>query len=302
MKKKLKMLKYTVLLFNLIGLFMYHLLFQASVTVTQNLPATAPAAGSFEVDVTINKSDVSGFAKFEEDFPKGFTVTALKREGATILSSDNDIRFIWASLPSASVITISFRVTADSTVSGAQAFSGKFLYVVNNERQEADATPATITITPLPANPVAAAQPPPAAAPADTAAKAAAPVTAAPAITVPAVQAISSPLFVTQSLSASTVAPATDITVTLMVHRGSVTGFAKLEEPLPNGVVAEGNDMMGGSFTFADGKAKFVWLNLPSDSVFSVSYKITPTSTASGEQSLAGQFSYLQNDNAMTFN
>ncbi len=292
------MIKYSVLLFNLIGLFIYHLFFQANVTVTQNVPTSAAAAGSFEVDVTINKSDVSGFAKFEEDFPNGFTATAIKKSGATILSSDNDIRFIWASLPSDGVITISFRVTVDSSVSGNRQFTGKFLYVVNNERQEADAPPATINITPLAGNTPVATAPPPSDTSKQSIQQAAAPPQS---IIVPPAQTQAQPLSASQTLSASSVAPAGDLTVTVLIRRGNVTGFAKLEETIPNGVIAEGVDLHGSSFTFVDNKAKFVWLTLPADSAFSISYKLTPSSTLTGTQSVSGEFSYLLNDNAASF-
>lgn len=294
------MIKFLVLLFNLIGLFICHLFFQSNVTIVQDMPVTADAGSSFVVEVTINKADVSGFAKFEEDFPKGFTVTAIKKEGATILSSEKDIRYIWSALPSTSVIKISFKVTVGDSVSGKQSFSGKFLYVVNNERQEADAAPAEITIN-APKTNVAVA-------PAwkrDTAPiNVNQPVGDFPNNRVSMnlqSPAQTQPLTVTRTLSATTVAPAGDMMVKLVIHRGTVTGFAKLEETIPNGVVAEAGENGGASFTFVDNKAKFVWLNLPPDTVFTVSYKVTPGSNISGDQSISGEFSYLLNDNATKF-
>ncbi len=140
------MIKYLVLLFNLIGLFLYQLFFQTNVTATQSVPASADAGSSFMVEVSINKADISGFAKYQEDLPKGFTAVAVDKQGATVLSSDNAIKFIWASLPSDVTIKISFRVTVDASVTGSQPLSGKFMYVVNNERQEADVAASNITI------------------------------------------------------------------------------------------------------------------------------------------------------------
>src|SRR6185437_12931743 len=140
------MIKHIILLFNLLGLFLYQLLFQANVNVSQSVPSNADPGSSFVVQVTINKADVSGFAKFQEDLPSGFTAEAVDKQGATVLSSGNAIKFIWASLPSDPSFKISFKVTVDASVSGAQTLTGKFLYVVNNERQESDPTPASITI------------------------------------------------------------------------------------------------------------------------------------------------------------
>lgn len=311
------MIKYIILLFNLLGLFLYQLFFQANVNVTQSVPSSANAGSSFVVQVTINKADVSGFAKFQEDLPKGFTATAIDKDGATVLSSDDAIKFIWASLPSDAAVKVSFKVTVDASVSGAQTLAGKFLYVVNNERQESDAS-SSVTINGGASSPVANNTPPAnnTQTPPDTGHNGAPSnnntpaennstpptvttntVAAQPSAPVPSNTAVN----ITRSYSASTVEPAGDITVSLTVHKGSLSGFAKLEENIPNGLIVSEGDKQGASFTFVDNKAKFVWLSLPSDSVFTISYKISVGSTVSGDQAISGEFSYLENNNAMKY-
>ena len=373
------MIKHLVLLFSLVGLFFYQIFLQSSVTVTQTAPPTASANSSFVVQVTIDKGAVSGFAKFQEDFPQGFTAEAVDKHGATVLSSGNAIKFIWASLPSDQSITISFKVTVDGTVSGAQTFGGKFLYVVNNEKQEADAAPSTVTVgggavaanttqpsnttttpdnsaanntstqpsntttqpsntsttpanttTTQPDNSTTAAnttQPsnttttqPSNTAPSNTttqpdnsatAANTTTPTntttqptnttqpsnastTAAPA---PYVNGVS----VSQSFSTSSVAPGGSVTVSVTIHKGALSGFAKLEEILPAGLTATEGNKQSASFTFVDGKVKMVWLSLPSDSVFTVTYNIATGASMSGDQSITGTFSYVLNDAATKY-
>jgi outer membrane biosynthesis protein TonB len=333
------MIKYIILLFNLMGLFLYQMFFQTSVTATQTVPANADAGSSFVVQVTINKADVSGFAKYQEDLPPGFTATAIAKQGATVLSSDNAIKFIWAALPSDQSITISFKVTVDPSVSGNQSLSGKFLYVVNNERQESDVPASSITVNKpvvaqaAPPAAVAPAAPPqdttkqapivaatPTVAPTPVTPPAPAPVattpppsnpapvattpTPAPVIATPVATPVpSAPVVIniTRSFSAANVTPTTDMLVSLTIHKGNLSGFAKLEESLPSDLVAASADNQGASFTFVDNKAKFVWLSLPSDSVFTVSYKISVTSTASGSQPVSGEFSYLVDNNAAKY-
>jgi len=325
------MIKYIILLFNLMGLFLYQLFFQANVTATQNVPASANAGSSFVVEVTINKADASGFAKYQEDLPAGFTATAVEKQGATVLSSDNAIKFIWASLPSEGSFKIAFRINVDpSMASGTQSVSGKFLYVVNNERQEADVAPSSITISgtapvaaatpapdttkqsPVAVAPTPAVTPQPVTPPASDVtsqpvtsapAVAAAPVTvtvpSAPPATIPAPAAAPASVNITRSFSASTVNQAADLMVSLTIHKGNLSGFAKMEESIPDNLVIADGDNQGASFTFVDNKVKFVWLNLPSDSVFTVSYKISVGSTVSGNQSIGGEFSYLADNNAI---
>ncbi|HXB13628.1 MAG TPA: hypothetical protein VNZ45_16695 [Bacteroidia bacterium] len=344
------MIKYLVLLFNLIGLFLYQLFFQTNVTATQSVPASADAGSSFVVEVSINKADISGFAKYQEDLPKGFTAVAVDKQGATVLSSDNAIKFIWASLPSDATIKISFRVTVDASVTGSQPLSGKFLYVVNNERQEADVAASNITINgsvPVATNTVTAtpAETQPAATTTDNSSQPATttstpPVTTTstpdnssqPAVTTTTTTTTTAPDNTTQpatttttttttsntstpvtapapsitvsasrSLSATFVEAASDITISVTIHKSTLSGFAKLEETLPNGVIAAEGDKQGASFTFVDNKVKFVWLSLPTDSVFTVSYKLTPGSTVSGDQSVSGEFSYLLDNNAAKY-
>lgn len=311
------MIKYAILLFNLLGLFLYQLFFQANVNVTQSVPPSADAGSSFVVQVTINKADVSGFAKFQEDLPKGFTATAIDKSGATVLASDDAIKFIWASLPSDAAVKISFKITVDASVAGTQTLAGKFLYVVNNERQESDASsPVTINGT---APATAANNTPPAnntSTPPDTSQQTPvantntptennntpSPVTTNTVITQPPAPAPSNtPVSITRSYSSSTVEPAGDITVSLTIHKGSLSGFAKMEESIPDGLVISDGDKQGASFTYVDNKVKFVWLSLPADSVFTISYKISVGSNVSGNQSISGEFSYLENNNAMKY-
>jgi|GEM_PF-227314 len=363
------MIKHIILLFNLLGLFLYQLLFQANVNVSQSVPSNADPGSSFVVQVTINKADVSGFAKFQEDLPSGFTAEAVDKQGATVLSSGNAIKFIWASLPSDPSFKISFKVTVDASVSGAQTLTGKFLYVVNNERQESDPTPASITIGGGAAT-VAATQPAvtqpttntsqpvanntqpattqpdnsqpaantsqpvvnntqPATTQPDNSQPAAntsqpvvnntQPATTQPDNSQPAANtsqpvvnntqpattqptATAGPTInITRSYSATTVAPAADVMVTVTIHKGNLTGFAKLEETIPAGLFVSEGDKQGASFTFVDNSAKFVWLNLPADSVIKVTYKISVGSTTTGVQSIPGEFSYLLDNNALKY-
>jgi hypothetical protein len=376
------MIKHLLLLFSLVGLFFYQFFLQSNVTVTQTAPPTASANSSFVVQVTIDKGAVSGFAKFQEDLPQGFTAEAVDKHGATVLSSGNAIKFIWASLPSDQSITISFKVTVDGTVSGAQTFGGKFLYVINNQKQEADAAPSTVTVsggavaannTTQPNNTSTAnnttqpnntttttgnnnsttqpnntttgnnttTQPNTTTTTANnttqpnnttttgnntttqpnntttTANNTTQPnnttttgnntttqptntnttsnnTTSAPA---PYVNGVS----VSRSFSSSSVSPGSDIIVSVTVHKGTLSGFAKLEEVIPAGITAAEGDKQSASFTFVDNKVKMVWLSLPADSVFTVTYKFTTGASMSGDQSISGTFSYVFNGAATKY-
>src|SRR5688572_23761729 len=70
----------------------------------------------------------------------------------------------------------------------------------------------------------------------------------------------------------ATAAPETTFRVTLKVNKGEVNGFAKLEQLLPAGLEATGVDVANSTFTFKDRKAKFLWMSLPAEATFTVSY------------------------------
>lgn len=84
--------------------------------------------------------------------------------------------------------------------------------------------------------------------------------------------------------------------VKLNFVRGGVKGFAKLTEQLPKGVTAEAVDIGDATFTCESGMLKILWLNLPDDKNFEISYKIIVDATAPVELNLGGKFSYLDNN------
>jgi hypothetical protein len=64
--------------------------------------------------------------------------------------------------------------------------------------------------------------------------------------------------------------------VRLLVNKANTEKFAKIEENIPIGFSAEAIDAKDAIFTFKDQKAKFLWMNLPPDPRFIVSYRLIP--------------------------
>lgn len=105
------------------------------VSVILHAPATASQGQEFELAITVNKADVTGFARLQVDLPAGFTVKAGTTQGSTFSFKDNKIRFLWMSLPADRTIKVSCMATADNSVGGAVTLEGAFSYVMNNETQ-----------------------------------------------------------------------------------------------------------------------------------------------------------------------
>ncbi|MGV3636814.1 MAG: hypothetical protein ACO1NQ_04110, partial [Flavobacteriales bacterium] len=81
-------------------------------------------------------------------------------------------------------------------------------------------------------------------------------------------------LSITQNIP-TTMEPGTEVRVTVTVEKGTLSGFAKLQLDLPPGMTATAIETKGASFTFADQKAKFIWMALPSTPSFKVSYTLS---------------------------
>lgn len=106
------------------------------------------------------------------------------------------------------------------------------------------------------------------------------------------------PAICKRSFSSSSVAAGQEITVTVEINKGSVNGIAKLLEEIPEGLTAyEGNSSaIGGVFTFEQQKLKIVWLNVPSQNVFKVTYKLKATGDIKNSYHIIGKFSYVMNE------
>jgi hypothetical protein len=84
--------------------------------------------------------------------------------------------------------------------------------------------------------------------------------------------------------------------VKVSIQKDKVEGFAQLELNVPDGYAVAAVDTKGASFTFSKNKARFVWMNLPSEPQFSISYRVTHVGNESKSLDLNGDFSFIQNN------
>jgi len=84
--------------------------------------------------------------------------------------------------------------------------------------------------------------------------------------------------------------------VNLLVNKGDKEKFAKIQEQIPQGYRAVEEKGQGAIFTFKDQTAKFLWMNLPSEPFFVISYRLIPHEGAS-RPDISGEFSFIENDN-----
>ncbi len=99
----------------------------------------------------------------------------------------------------------------------------------------------------------------------------------------------------------ATMAPGTEVRVTVTVEKGSQGGFAKLQLDLPEGLSATAIETKGASFTFSDNKAKFIWMALPSSPTFKVSYTLSAAAHVRGPRTIQGRLSYIEDNERKTY-
>ena len=107
-------------------------------------------------------------------------------------------------------------------------------------------------------------------------------------------------LRITQELPA-TVLPGSETKVTVNVEKGDLSGFAKLQIDLPAGFTCTAIETKGASFTFSDQKAKFIWMSLPTQPSFKVSYNLVADAAANGQLPVNGRFSYILDNERRTY-
>ncbi len=86
------------------------------------------------------------------------------------------------------------------------------------------------------------------------------------------------------------------VDVDIELHKGDLSGFARFQQQLPNGVTASPVLPADMNFTFEDNTVKMIWLNLPREEIITVRYRLHINERLSGNLDLNGTFSYIENN------
>jgi cell division septation protein DedD len=298
------MIKFLTLL-NLSGILLFNTFFLTNVVITHETPATMQAGTEVKVTVTIDKGSLNGFAKLQIDLPEGLAATAIETKGASFTFADGKAKFIWMALPNQPQFKVSYTLGAAADASGSLPINGKFSYIEDNERKTEDLATTTVTITggtvaqdnSAPPTPDASATAPvvPDNSSDVTFAGAAAPIKDAEIVNESGVapQQGAGGVMGTRSISAIT---ETEMLVEVVVNKGDIRGFGKLQETIPAGFTALEKNSNEAIFTTQDRIVKFVWLNLPAAKELKVVYKLRANGQPDGEYTVNGEFGYLLND------
>ncbi len=290
------MIKQLILLVQVLGLFFYQLIFTGDLTVTQKIPSSIAQGTEAVVEITINKNDVTGFAKVQQIFPEGFTAEPIDTKGATFSFKDNKVKFIWMALPAEKEFTISYKVKPSGTTSGEFTVGGKFSFIADSERKNIDIPAATFSVV---SEPLVAENPPEE----DTISTE--PIVEEPAEEPLVEEPVEEPVAEEPAIEIISITGNRTIEnveegkyrVSLEIDKKAIQGFAKITEIIPAGFTATEDDSKGGVFSFRENEAKVLWMAIPKDDKFTITYNIVASPEASnGTHNIRGHFSYLEND------
>jgi hypothetical protein len=253
---------------------------QDKINIQMEVPGEVVAGEDFQVNIVIEKGRLEEFSRFQQEWPAGFTVVSENSGSADFSFENRRVRFIWLKLPAKSDISISYRVRINERLKGELTISGEFSYVENNERRSILLDEKKIMVSPSP----------------DIAASDQVDVKDfAATMSTERAEMVSD---IEVSAIRQVPYPSTtgnDIMVNLLVYKKDMNKFAKIEENIPDGFEAKSMESRDGLFTFKDGVAKFVWMNLPDGPGFTISYRLLPEPGKTiDDLKIAGTLSYIQ--------
>ncbi|MGC9374680.1 MAG: hypothetical protein ACP5DQ_06525 [Bacteroidales bacterium] len=257
----------------------------SDVTLEMNATKQVEAGNEITVEVTLNKLDFESFARFQQEIPAGLTPVPVHTANADFSFKDQKVKFIWLKLPAQEEITVTYKLKVDQRLKGNFDLQGTFSYIADNERKSVDVTAQNITITPS------------------------ADIDPNLIVDINDFKNLVKPSATEKSLMAQvkcirqipyTGVEDNEYIVNLLVHKGDKEKFAKIQESVPDGYKAVSIENKDAIFTFKDQTVKFLWMNLPADPYFVVSYKLVPENGVTDKPALNGTFSYIENDNTLS--
>jgi hypothetical protein len=259
------MIKSFVILLNFVSFSFITFILSDGIKVTTNLPNEVIQDSTYTVEVIIDKGDVIGFAKFQQNLPPGFDVQPGEVADASFTFADGKVKFIWMAIPETQQVIISYTIKATAEAPVSSFAEGKFSYIDDMERKSFDLPNQSIVVKKE----------------SDT------------LVVLPAMAEI---IREEQSLGGN------EYEVRLNISKQGISGFSKIEEFLPENYDAQVMQNELSVFSQVDEKAKFVWMSIPSDEFLTVSYKVI-TEDPNGLNALRamdGSFSFLDNNESKT--
>ncbi len=278
------MIRNFVLLFNFLGVAIFTWFAAQEINVSMQVPAEVHGGQEFQVTLIIDKGSLESFSRFTQELPYGLTAKRVSTANGDFTFEDQRVRLIWLKLPAEPKLEVTYVVNVDKRLKGSFTLKGELSFIEQNERKNIivvggheiriipDSTVADSMLVDI-----------------HDFAK------MAPELLSPG----NENLTVLREDPVQT--GAHEFTVSLLVKKNHLDKFAKIEEYLPAGFRAVEGDSKDGIFSFSQGTAKILWMNLPPEPEFVVTYKIIPDPGKKlSDLNISGSFSYIAGNQSKT--
>lgn len=99
----------------------------------------------------------------------------------------------------------------------------------------------------------------------------------------------------------ASMSPGESVDVELIITKNEVSGFAKLQLEVPEGLSISPLETQGASFTFSQQKAKFIWMQLPEIDEIKIRYTLISKADCRGSKTISGTFSYIDDNDRIDY-
>jgi hypothetical protein len=265
-------------------------------TITQYIPNSALTGSEFIEEIVITKpANINSFAKLEQQLPNGMVAVGLDIKGGVLTQDENNLlKIVWYKISDLDQFTIKLRILVDHETSlNEYALNCRLAYLEENVRYSINSTASKINIEKGAPKQI------------DENEKE---LTTIADTTLHRALTDNIDKMLRESGVACTqvseMLTKNEAKVNVRVIKGKASGFAKIEEPICEGVTAVNIEDGGGVFSFVDGKVKYVWTDLPAGQNVSVSFKIVRNKEAGwlNRCTVVGEFSYLEGEKSLRCN
>lgn len=231
-----------------------HVLLGQDVKVGGLFPKKVHAGTDMIVNFTFEKGDLNEFARFQIEVPSGVTPSPRISKNAEFTFEDNIVKLVWIKIPIDDRFDISITFRISPNIEGYKVFKGEFSYVDKSGKNNTiEMLPQIVTVEKDEFR-----------------------------TNITQELEFNYKYFNQKGVTCIRQKPFLDdsshVVVNILVSKGALNEFGRIEETVPFGYRAENLKSAGAIFAFNKQRrqVKFMWMNLPNTEQFSVSYRLIP--------------------------
>lgn len=230
------------------------------------------------VNVHVNKGSINGFGRLTVKVPIGFKPIERNSENGEFGFDGESIKIVWIKMPAEKQFTVSFSLKIPPHAEGYKVLRGELSVASDRESFKAEARPHVVVVEKS-----------------DGIAMADEMLVEYSYIKKLGVSAIRQKPYLNDS---------NWVVVNVLLSKGAFINFGKVEESIPPGYSAESLVSNTAIFVFNKVKrqVKFLWMNMPSQEQFIVSYILKPDSESPDNIPfiITGEFTYAEGSTTKT--